>query len=152
AVGALESSTSGQAQASNELHEGVLPRGPRPRMIRAPTGHVRGEPTAVIPEALLTRGEADDWKLQVAEELARAALVRSGPWRESGAGIERANPLDKCKPRILLILPWLCLGGVDKFNLDLLAELSSRGWEATVAATLHAEHGWHREYTLLTPD
>ena len=38
-------------------------------------------------------------------------------------------------PRILLLVPWLAMGGADKFNLDLLTQLTQRGWHACVATT-----------------
>jgi glycosyltransferase involved in cell wall biosynthesis len=53
--------------------------------------------------------------------------------------------------RALVLLPWLRLGGADKFNLDLVRELTARGWEITIAATLEG-HPWLPEFTRLTPD
>lgn len=63
-----------------------------------------------------------------------------------------ANVLRKSPPRLLLIIPWMVMGGADKFNLDLIEQLTRRGWEVTVAATLRAEHGWLPRFTRLTPD
>ena len=62
------------------------------------------------------------------------------------------NRLHKEKPRLLLIVPWLALGGADKFNLDLLAQLVQRGWEVTIATTLSGEHPWLSQFARLTPD
>lgn len=63
-----------------------------------------------------------------------------------------ANPLAKESPRLLLIVPWLTLGGADKFNVAMVRELIARGWEVTVATTLAGDNSWHPEFTKLTPD
>jgi glycosyltransferase involved in cell wall biosynthesis len=72
--------------------------------------------------------------------------------------IEWRNPLapgtatgDSDPRRILAIIPWLRLGGADKFNLDSLRQLRQRGWAATVATTLSG-HPWLPEFTRITPD
>lgn len=63
-----------------------------------------------------------------------------------------ANPLAKKARRLLLIAPWLTLGGADKFNVAMVRELVSRGWEVTVATTLAGDNSWLPEFTALTPD
>lgn len=62
------------------------------------------------------------------------------------------NPLAKQSKRLLMIVPWLRMGGADKWNLDLVEQLTSRGWEVTIAATLHANHTWLPEFARFTPD
>ena len=62
------------------------------------------------------------------------------------------NRLSKEKPRLLLIVPWLALGGADKFNLDLLTQLVQRGWEVTIATTLSGAHPWLAQFARCTPD
>ena len=62
------------------------------------------------------------------------------------------NRLQKGKPRLLLIVPWLAMGGADKFNLDLLTQLGSRGWEVTIATTISGEHSWWAQFARYTPD
>ena len=63
-----------------------------------------------------------------------------------------ANPLAKSRPRLLMAIPWLRMGGADKFNLDLIAQLVARGWEVTVVTTLSTVATWLPEATRLTPD
>lgn len=63
-----------------------------------------------------------------------------------------ANPLQKTKPRLLLIVPWLTMGGADKFNLDLIQQLTQRGWEVSIVTTNGCEHVWMPEFAKLTPD
>lgn len=62
------------------------------------------------------------------------------------------NPLAKQGPRALLLVPWLVAGGVEKSNLDLIAQLERHGWEVTVVASLAASHEWYPRFTELTPD
>lgn len=62
------------------------------------------------------------------------------------------NRLLKEKPRLLLIAPWLVTGGAEKFNLDLINQLSKRGWQVTVASTRISENPWQHEFEKLTPD
>ncbi|MEZ6235621.1 MAG: glycosyltransferase, partial [Phycisphaerales bacterium] len=63
-----------------------------------------------------------------------------------------ANPLAKTKPRLMMIVPWLRFGGADKFNLDLIEQLTKRGWEVSVATTLEGDQSWLAQYARLTPD
>lgn len=61
------------------------------------------------------------------------------------------NPLEKPGKRLLMILPWLRMGGADKFNLDVVRQMTRRGWEVTIACTLDGQH-WLPEFSRLTPD
>lgn len=62
------------------------------------------------------------------------------------------NRLKKKNPRLLMLLPWLAIGGADKFNLDMLGQLSHREWEVTIATTLKGEHPWLSSFASMTPD
>jgi glycosyltransferase involved in cell wall biosynthesis len=63
-----------------------------------------------------------------------------------------ANTLTKKKKRILFILPWMAMGGADKFNLDAVSLLRERGYEISIATTLPANYAWFRQFARLTPD
>ena len=63
-----------------------------------------------------------------------------------------ANPLAKSRPRLLMVLPWLTIGGADKFNLHAVRELTRRGWEVSIVTTLAGDHSWLPDFTALTPD
>lgn len=56
------------------------------------------------------------------------------------------NHLSKSRPRLLLLLPWLVMGGAERFALNLIDQLKRRGWQITVVATASAEHGWWHEF------
>jgi glycosyltransferase involved in cell wall biosynthesis len=62
------------------------------------------------------------------------------------------NHLQKNRPRILMVVPWLTTGGADKFNLDLVEQLSCRGWEITLATTVKGDHSWLPDFARHTPD
>lgn len=62
------------------------------------------------------------------------------------------SPRWKDAPRLLLLVPWLAMGGADKFNLDLLAQLTRRGWEVIVATTVAGDHSWLPSFVRYTSD
>lgn len=62
------------------------------------------------------------------------------------------NKLQKKKSRLLMVLPWMRLGGADKFNLDLINELRHREWEITIATTLQGDNSWYPVFSRYTPD
>ncbi len=55
-------------------------------------------------------------------------------------------------PRMMLILPWMCMGGADKFNLDLCRLLKARGWDLTIASTAPAKDEWRPLFQQYTQD
>lgn len=63
-----------------------------------------------------------------------------------------SNLLAKEKSRILFVIPWMAMGGADKFNLDLIVQLQKRGYEISIATTLPGNYQWYREFAALTPD
>jgi glycosyltransferase involved in cell wall biosynthesis len=62
------------------------------------------------------------------------------------------NDLEPRAKRLLLIIPWLTMGGADKFNVRMIEQLVARGWEITVATTLEGDQAWLAQFTRLTPD
>lgn len=86
------------------------------------------------------------------------------PWQPLWEGPRPpfANTLAKPEGtrRLLLIVPWLRMGGADRFNLDLTRFLTREGWEVTIAATLASGvspatgngHPWLAEFSRSTPD
>ncbi len=63
-----------------------------------------------------------------------------------------SNRMAKRSSRALLILPWLRMGGADKFNLDFLQQATARGWEITIATTLPGNLNWMSDFGRHTPD
>ncbi len=77
-------------------------------------------------------------------------------WHPENASVPQylpyTNRLQKRKPRVLLIVPWLTIGGADKFNLDVLEQLTTLGWEVSIATTLQGDHTWLPQFARFTPD
>lgn len=63
-----------------------------------------------------------------------------------------ANVLTKDRPRLLMILPWMRMGGADKWNLDLVQQLTEAGWGVTILATAGVVNPWLPEFAKYTPD
>lgn len=47
---------------------------------------------------------------------------------------------------LFLIVPWLEMGGADKFNLNLVQQLSTRGWKISILTTLSSANIWKSEF------
>jgi glycosyltransferase involved in cell wall biosynthesis len=77
-------------------------------------------------------------------------------WHYPNASISDTLPFDNRlaagQRRLLILLPYLTVGGADKFDLDLVEQLVRRGWEITVATTLDADHSWLPRLSGFTPD
>jgi glycosyltransferase involved in cell wall biosynthesis len=76
----------------------------------------------------------------------------SFPFEDISPNLPVANPLAKGEKRLLMIVPWLTMGGADKYNLRMIEQLSARGWQVTVASTLEGDQVWLPEFTKRTPD
>jgi len=62
------------------------------------------------------------------------------------------NRLAKDRPRVLMILPWMQLGGADKVTLDIVEQLARRGWETSIIATRPGDDPWAPRFARWTPD
>lgn len=62
------------------------------------------------------------------------------------------NQLKPSKPRLLMILPWMAMGGADKFNLDLMDQLDRNGWTTSVATTKRHANPWQHQFEKRTPE
>ena len=63
------------------------------------------------------------------------------------------NRLQKGRPRALLVLPWLTVGGSDKVNLDLVEQLTQRhGYEVSIATTMTGDQSRMPLFAQFTPD
>ncbi|HWQ14472.1 MAG TPA: glycosyltransferase, partial [Roseiflexaceae bacterium] len=54
--------------------------------------------------------------------------------------------------RILLVVPFLEIGGADKFNLDLVRLLTARGHAVSIVTTFPSADPWRAHFAALTPD
>lgn len=80
--------------------------------------------------------------------------VKSVPYKFGvlPAYLSGINLLKKNKKRLLMIVPWLVVGGADKFNLMAIKALKKAGWEITVVTTIPAANRWRSEFYELTSD
>ena len=74
------------------------------------------------------------------------------PYGNVSTDMPFGNPLVKESRRLLLIIPWMAVGGADKFNLDVVSQLRKRGFEVTIATVLAENYDWYGEFAGLTPD
>ncbi len=74
------------------------------------------------------------------------------PYADLPEALPFANSLKKDAPRLLLIAPWMAMGGADLFNLNFLAQWRARGYQCSVVTIFDYNYAWYREYTRLTPD
>jgi hypothetical protein len=54
--------------------------------------------------------------------------------------------------RILFIVPWMVMGGADRFNFEFTEYFTKSGWDFTVVATLSTHHTWLDKFAELTSD
>ena len=82
-------------------------------------------------------------RIQLRDHQPMDTVPQNHPWQ---------NTLRKNKPRLLLLIPWMTCGGADKFNLDMIVQLTQRGWEVSIAATLPGDSSWLPQFAQHTPD
>jgi glycosyltransferase involved in cell wall biosynthesis len=73
----------------------------------------------------------------------RTWIPESWPFRNVRPFVER---------RLLLIAPWMALGGADRVNLDILSGLRGTGWAVTVVTTRIADHSLYPYFERITTD
>jgi Glycosyltransferase len=56
------------------------------------------------------------------------------------------------KIRIMLIIPWMELGGADLFNLNIVRLLNKDKYDISIITTLQAENSWHGKFEEFTLD
>ena len=56
------------------------------------------------------------------------------------------------KIHVLFLLPWLVMGGADKFNLDLIAGLDPDKYEVSIITTEKSDNTWLQRFREVTPE
>ena len=56
------------------------------------------------------------------------------------------------KIHILFLLPWLVMGGADKFNLDLITGLDKNRYEISIITTSQSDNTWLQCFREITPE
>lgn len=110
--------------------------------------------------ALESRGVVDGaahWRIERAATGVAEPVRRADPgaaYETIPLGQPFRNRLEKSDGtrRVLLMLPWLNVGGVEKFNLDLVGQLNERRHQVSVCTTLAGDDPWLPRFLRLTPD
>lgn len=113
----------------------------------ARAGHVWGVASGDVLEP--TALEQALWALESGDRNTAAA-----PFETIRLGQPFRNPLDKPAGtrRVLLMLSWLDVGGVEKFSLDLVGQLLDRRHQVSICTTVEGDHPWFPLFARLTPD
>ncbi len=56
------------------------------------------------------------------------------------------------KIRLLMIIPWMVMGGADKFNLQFAEGLNKNIYEISIITTVPSENDWRQKFELLTEE
>ena len=83
-------------------------------------------------------------------EYPRAAQKRFMPPRKSNFNRKVYSKHEKT--RLMLILPWLEVGGADIFNLELVLRLDPKRYDITIVTTLPAENQIRDRFEKVTPE
>lgn len=59
---------------------------------------------------------------------------------------------DDNRTKILMIVPWMVMGGADKFNLDLAAGLDQTKFRLSIVTTVPSEHEWQQKFAEYTDE
>lgn len=94
----------------------------------------------------------EKYKQLTSDNFPKVAPQPSFPLEDIPRSSHIVNKLKPGSRRLLVVVPWLTMGGADKFNIRMIEQLRARGWEVTVAATLAGDQGWLPQFTELTPD
>jgi glycosyltransferase involved in cell wall biosynthesis len=62
------------------------------------------------------------------------------------------NRLRKTGNRLLILLPWMELGGAERFVLNFMRQITENGWQVSVVATAPAANAWQYEFERISPD
>lgn len=82
-------------------------------------------------------------------------LTDAVPFEAIGDAPVLANHLAKSTmtQRVLMLVPWLVVGGAERVNLNLIAYLVQKGYEVSIVTTLSKQqHPWLPDFERFTPD
>lgn len=61
------------------------------------------------------------------------------------------NPIHERK-RVMWLIPWMQMGGADKFNLDAIAGLREKGFDSYILTTQPSENEWRQKFETYTDE
>ena len=129
---------------------GIIPeplsRRHAPQQRAAGWGHLNSELRE--PHTKLHRGHSELWSTPSF----RARLDQDPHGDAISPDPPFTNPLAKDKRRLLMVLPWLTLGGADKFTLNLANQLAPSRWDITIVTTLSGDDSLLSSFAERTSD
>ncbi len=128
-------------------------RSPVPRLLRRSAVDAAGSLDAAAEVTLATAGFVPIPDDRSPAQWGHRSLTNAqspNEWLPSERSIW--NPVKNTGRRLLLIAPLMTLGGADKVNLDLMDQLTARGWEFTMATTIDGPHDLYPEYEKRTTE
>ena len=84
------------------------------------------------------------------EELKNKEAFYEYPTECKGDITKRVSNVEEKK--VLWIIPWLSLGGADKFNLDAISGLREKGYKSIIVCTKPSPNEWMSRFELLTDE
>lgn len=108
-----------------------------------------------------TRGDRESFRKGLQKRYPRLYRERAIPeikdiWHEPFEAvpteIHHQNEIQKNQRRALLILPWMTMGGSDKFALDVVEGLVQKGWDLTIVTTVPDPNSWASVFGRHTSD
>jgi glycosyltransferase involved in cell wall biosynthesis len=100
-------------------------------------------------------GQLVGHRRQLIGRFPQIALADTQPYEHLQTALPIRNMLahPPATRRLLILMPWLIVGGAERVNLDLVSYLVARGYEISFATTLTGvEHGWAAEFGRYTSD
>ena len=64
----------------------------------------------------------------------------------------RVLPKENDTIRLLMIVPWMVMGGADKFNIDVVKGLSNKGYEISIITTFPSNNEWQYKFAEFTDE
>ena len=99
----------------------------------------------------ITEGMSTDYKKGINYEIKRGIQYPKEDYnweyiKDENEAIVVPKKIKKEKTSILLIIPWMTMGGADKFNLDIIKRSNKEKYEFTIISTEPNPNDWRQEF------
>lgn len=99
----------------------------------------------------ITEGMNTDYKRGITHEIKRGIQYPKEDYnweyiKDKNEGVIVPKKIKKKKTSILLIIPWMTMGGADKFNLDIIKRSNQEKYEFTIISTEPNPNDWRQEF------
>lgn len=90
------------------------------------------------------------WKVEAAEYPGREDFNRYRKPKLSG--FDQLTYEEHDKTRIMMLLPWMKMGGADAFNLEIVKRLDKNQYDISILTTVKGESEWRQRFELYTDE